>query len=117
MREAETLFGEAHVQRYGETDGEVGHIWRRGAKTLLLTTTGRKTGNPATTPLIYAPQPALGQSTPGPQYLAPVSGSVMTPSRRRILKDSPTRGAGCAAVKALISPMRTAVTVAVAVAS
>jgi deazaflavin-dependent oxidoreductase (nitroreductase family) len=53
MSEAETLFGEAHVERYRETDGEVGHIWRRGAKTLLLTTTGRKTGNPGTTPLIY----------------------------------------------------------------
>ena len=54
MSEAETLFGDAHVQRYRETDGEVGHIWRRGAKTLLLTTTGRRTGKPTTTPLIYA---------------------------------------------------------------
>ena len=54
MSEAETLFGQAHVQRYRETDGEVGHIWKRGAKTLLLTTTGRSTGKPTTTPLIYA---------------------------------------------------------------
>ena len=54
MSEAETLFGQAHVQRYKETDGEVGHIWKRGAKTLLLTTTGRSTGKPTTTPLIYA---------------------------------------------------------------
>ena len=53
MGEAETLFGEEHVQRYRETDGEVGHIWRRGAKTLLLTTTGRRTGRSTTTPLIY----------------------------------------------------------------
>src|SRR3954452_16721650 len=29
----------------------------------------------------------------------------MSPSRRRILRDSPTRGGGCAAVKALLSPM------------
>jgi proline iminopeptidase len=48
-----TLFGEAHVRRYRETDGEEGHIWREGATILLLTTTGRKTGNETTTPLIY----------------------------------------------------------------
>jgi proline iminopeptidase len=53
MSESETLFGDAHVQRYRETGGEVGHIWRRGSKILLLTTTGRKTGNATTTPLIY----------------------------------------------------------------
>jgi deazaflavin-dependent oxidoreductase (nitroreductase family) len=51
--EAETLFGDEHVRRYRETGGEVGHIWKRGSKTLLLTTKGRKTGNPTTTPLIY----------------------------------------------------------------
>jgi hypothetical protein len=33
MSEAETLFGQAHVQRYRETDGEVGHIGKRGATT------------------------------------------------------------------------------------
>jgi len=53
MSEAETLFGEKHVQRYRETGGDVGHIWKRGAKILLLTTTGRKTGKQTTTPLIY----------------------------------------------------------------
>jgi proline iminopeptidase len=53
MSAAEDLYGEAHVNAYRESGGEVGHIWRRGAKTLLLTTTGRKTGNPTTTPLIY----------------------------------------------------------------
>ena len=53
MSEAETLFGAEHVRRYRETDGAVGHIWRRGAKILLLTTKGRKTGKPSTTPLIY----------------------------------------------------------------
>ena len=51
--EAETLFGEEHVQRYRETGGDVGHIWRRGSKILLLTTTGRKSGKQTTTPLIY----------------------------------------------------------------
>jgi len=53
MSESENLFGDEHVQRYRETGGEVGHIWRKGSKTLLLTTTGRKTGERRTTPLIY----------------------------------------------------------------
>ena len=47
------LFGDEHVQRYQETDGEEGHIWREGSTILLLTTTGRKTGEQHTTPLIY----------------------------------------------------------------
>jgi deazaflavin-dependent oxidoreductase (nitroreductase family) len=46
-------FGEEHVRRYRESGGEDGHIWRRGSKILLLTTKGRKTGEPRTTPLIY----------------------------------------------------------------
>src|SRR5947209_10525895 len=53
MSEAETLFGQQHVERYRETGGEVGHIWKRGSKTLLVTTTGRKSGKQSTTPLIY----------------------------------------------------------------
>jgi len=53
VSETENLFGQEHVERYQETDGVVGHIWRRGAKTLLLTTRGRKTGNETTSPLIY----------------------------------------------------------------
>jgi deazaflavin-dependent oxidoreductase (nitroreductase family) len=54
MSEAENLFGQEHVLRYQETGGEVGHRWKRGSKILLLTTKGRKTGEPSTTPLIYA---------------------------------------------------------------
>ena len=57
VSEAERLFGDEHVRRYRETDGAVGHIWRRGAKTLLLTTRGRKTGEPRTAPLIYESSP------------------------------------------------------------
>ena len=53
MSEAERLFGNEHVRRYRETGGEVGHIWKRGAKILLLTTTGRNSGRQTTTPLIY----------------------------------------------------------------
>jgi proline iminopeptidase len=47
------LFGAEHVQRYQETDGAEGHIWREGSTVLLLTTTGRKSGEKTTTPLIY----------------------------------------------------------------
>ena len=54
MSEAENLFGDEHVRRYRETGGEVGHEWREGSTILLLTTKGRKTGEPRTTPLIYA---------------------------------------------------------------
>ena len=54
MSEAESLFGEAHVRRYRETNGEVGHLWREGSTILLLTTTGRKSGEKRTVPLIYA---------------------------------------------------------------
>jgi proline iminopeptidase len=54
MSEAENLFGDEHVRRYRETGGEVGHIWREGSTILLLTTTGRKSGELRTNPLIYA---------------------------------------------------------------
>jgi deazaflavin-dependent oxidoreductase (nitroreductase family) len=46
------LFGAEHVRRYRETDGEEGHDWQ-GTQTLILTTTGRKSGEPRSTPLIY----------------------------------------------------------------
>jgi deazaflavin-dependent oxidoreductase (nitroreductase family) len=46
------LYGREHVKRYQETDGREGHEWE-GTTTLLLTTTGRKSGEPRTTPLIY----------------------------------------------------------------
>jgi proline iminopeptidase len=51
--QAENLFGEEHVRVYRETDGKVGHIWKEGSTILLLTTTGRRSGNRTTTPLIY----------------------------------------------------------------
>jgi deazaflavin-dependent oxidoreductase (nitroreductase family) len=47
-----SLLGEDHVRRYQETDGEFGYWWN-GAPTLLLTTTGRKSGEARTTPLIF----------------------------------------------------------------
>jgi deazaflavin-dependent oxidoreductase (nitroreductase family) len=46
------LFGQEHVDRYRATDGAEGHDWN-GTQTLLLTTTGRRSGEQRTTPLIY----------------------------------------------------------------
>jgi proline iminopeptidase len=46
-------FGDEHVRRYRETNGEEGHVWREGSTILLLTTKGRKTGLDRTVPLIY----------------------------------------------------------------
>ncbi|SDH60031.1 nitroreductase family deazaflavin-dependent oxidoreductase [Nonomuraea jiangxiensis] len=46
------LYGQEHVRRYQETDGAEGHDWNN-TTVLLLTTKGRKSGRPYTTPLIY----------------------------------------------------------------
>jgi len=46
------LFGQEHVDRYVATDGEEGHAWE-GTTTLILTTTGRRSGQERSTPLIY----------------------------------------------------------------
>ena len=46
------LFGDEHVKRYEETDGAEGHEWQ-GTTTLILTTTGRKSGQQRRHPLIY----------------------------------------------------------------
>jgi deazaflavin-dependent oxidoreductase (nitroreductase family) len=47
-----SLLGDEHVRRYQDTDGDVGYDWN-GAPTLLLTTTGRHSGERRTTPLIF----------------------------------------------------------------
>ncbi len=41
-----------HARRYVATDGAEGHLWR-GVPTLALTTTGRRSGTPRRTMLIY----------------------------------------------------------------
>jgi len=46
------LFGAEHVRSYRETGGERGYHWR-GTTILLLTTTGHRTGQERTTPLIH----------------------------------------------------------------
>ena len=55
---AQADWAKEHVRRYRETRGVDGHIWKGhdGAghfPCLLLTTTGRKSGEARTTPLIY----------------------------------------------------------------
>ena len=46
------LLGEDHIRAYRETGGEVGYIWN-GVPTLLLTATGRRTGQKRTSALIF----------------------------------------------------------------
>jgi deazaflavin-dependent oxidoreductase (nitroreductase family) len=67
------LFGPDHVRRYRETGGEVGHDWR-GTSTLLLTTTGRRSGRPRETPLIY------GRDGDGYLVVASKGGSDVPPA-------------------------------------
>ena len=47
-----SLLGESHIRAYRESDGEVGYLWN-GVPTLLLTTTGRRTGQARTSALIF----------------------------------------------------------------
>jgi deazaflavin-dependent oxidoreductase (nitroreductase family) len=47
-----SLFGDAHVRKYEETNGQVGHEWN-GAKILILRARGRSTGELRKVPLIY----------------------------------------------------------------
>jgi deazaflavin-dependent oxidoreductase (nitroreductase family) len=49
-----SLLAEAHVRVYRETNGERGYVWN-GVPILLVTTQGRKSGQPRTIPIIYTP--------------------------------------------------------------
>jgi deazaflavin-dependent oxidoreductase (nitroreductase family) len=77
------LFGQEHVKRYIETDGEEGHDWRNGAPVLILTTTGRRSGEPRPTPLIYGRH--------GDDYVVVASkgGAPEPPAWYRNLSDDP----------------------------
>jgi deazaflavin-dependent oxidoreductase (nitroreductase family) len=80
------LFGEEHVRRYQETDGEEGYVWREGSTILLLTTTGRNSGNESTTPLIF------GLDGDNPVIVASKGGAAEHPGWYRNL--SKTRDVG-----------------------
>ena len=47
-----SLIGDEHVKVYRETNGEQGYLWN-GAPILLLTTTGRKSGQARTSALLF----------------------------------------------------------------
>jgi deazaflavin-dependent oxidoreductase (nitroreductase family) len=47
-----SLLGENHIRVYRETNGERGYLWN-GVPILLLTSTGRKSGQPRTIPIIF----------------------------------------------------------------
>jgi proline iminopeptidase len=81
-----TLFGEEHVRRYRETDGAEGHIWREGSTILLLTTTGRNSGQESTTPLIY------GLDGDNPVIVASKGGAPEHPGWYRNLAKNPEVG-------------------------
>ena len=84
--DATQLFGDEHVRRYRETDGEVGHVWKEGSTILLLTTTGRRTGRETTTPLIY------GLDGDTPVIVASKGGAPEHPGWYRNLEKSPEVG-------------------------
>lgn len=55
MTTSEELFGDEHVRRYIETNGEEGYHWRNGTKILVLFTKGRKSGEERANALIMEP--------------------------------------------------------------
>jgi deazaflavin-dependent oxidoreductase (nitroreductase family) len=77
------LLGEDHLRAYRETGGEVGYLWN-GVPILLLTTTGRRTGQLRSTPLIFAPD--------GDDYLvvASMGGAPEDPQWYKNLVANPT---------------------------
>ena len=81
-----------HLERYLQTNGEDGHIWR-GVPTLLLTTTGRKSGEPYTTPLIY------GEDAGRYVVVASRGGAPSHPQWYRNLDANPSVGLQVAAQK------------------
>ena len=52
VKDSPTGWVKSHIERYVATGGADGHVWN-GVPTLLLTTTGRRTGQRHRTALIY----------------------------------------------------------------
>jgi deazaflavin-dependent oxidoreductase (nitroreductase family) len=77
-----SLLGDEHVRQYQETDGRVGYDWN-GAPTLVLTTTGRRSGQPRSSALIFGRD--------GDNYLivASVGGGPEDPQWYRNLRADP----------------------------
>lgn len=77
------MFGQEHVEAYRATDGQRGYSWN-GTQTLLLTTTGRRTGQSHTTPLIFA------EHSGGYAVVASYGGSAQHPAWYLNLQANPT---------------------------
>jgi len=77
------MYGQEHVEAYRATDGERGYSWN-GTQTLLLTTTGRRTGQARTTPLIFA------EHAGGYAVVASHGGSAQHPAWYLNLQANPT---------------------------
>jgi deazaflavin-dependent oxidoreductase (nitroreductase family) len=77
------LFGQEHINRYRATDGREGHQWQ-GTQCLILTTTGRRSGEPRDNALIYGRR--------GDDYIVVASkgGAPQHPSWYLNLKAHPT---------------------------
>jgi deazaflavin-dependent oxidoreductase (nitroreductase family) len=82
--DATQLHGPKHVEAYLETDGEVGHDWKNGASTLILTTKGRKSGEERLNALIY------GMAGDNPIVVASRGGTPQHPAWYLNLRDDPT---------------------------
>ena len=81
--DATKLHGPEHVDVYLETGGEVGHDWKNGAPTLILTTKGRKSGDERLNALIY------GLAGENPVIVASKGGNPQHPAWYLNLRDQP----------------------------
>jgi proline iminopeptidase len=82
-RDATQLHGPKHVEAYLETDGEVGHDWKNGTSTLILTTKGRKSGEERLNALIY------GMAGDNPMIVASKGGAPEHPAWYLNLRENP----------------------------
>jgi proline iminopeptidase len=81
--DATQLHGPEHVKVYLDTDGEVGHDWRNGTSTLILTTKGRKSGEERLNALIY------GMASDNPIIVASKGGNPHHPGWYLNLRENP----------------------------
>jgi proline iminopeptidase len=81
--DATKLHGPEHVRVYEETDGENGHDWKNGTSILILTTTGRKSGEERKNALIY------GMAGESPMVVASKGGNPQHPGWYVNLRENP----------------------------
>ena len=81
--DATKLHGPEHVKVYLETNGEIGHEWRNGSSTLILTTRGRKSGEQRQNALIY------GMAGDNPMIVGSKGGNPKHPAWYLNLRENP----------------------------